>query len=183
MTIIVYRILLRLLFNIKKLFSCDNIHPAIFILNLRFKMKSLELSRWLCKLPRKKISRIPVDYLSKNWVFSIKNTQKWGFSVNLGRANVVCRVRWAIIWTRSVQYIEIFIKINFVYYPVYIILLINILIEKTEFSIKKYTESRNFSEPRKVWPHLTGGCDTKYFVLSSLQCQLWLHFCLKVYVI
>ena len=72
--------------------------PANFILNLRFKMK--------------KPCYFPVDFVYcrenrySEFLFYLTVQKSWS-SANIGRANVVCRVRWANIWTRSVHYITL----------------------------------------------------------------------------
>ena len=73
-------------------------HPANFILNLRFKMK--------------KPCYFPVDFVYcrenrySEFLFYLTHQNSCS-SANIGRANVVCRVRWANIWTRSVHYITL----------------------------------------------------------------------------
>ena len=88
------------------------------------------ISSWICVSRWKSLVTFPLTLwtavkkdISSSYLF---NSQKcWGFS-ELRKGAFMCRVRWAIIWTRSVQYITLiyiilFIKnlyIYFVYNPI-----------------------------------------------------------------
>ena len=133
-----------LTYNVNKLLSCDVYAPANFILNLRFKMK--------------KPCYFPVDfvYFRENryseFLFYLTVQKSWS-SANIGRANVVCRVRWAIIWTRSVHYITLLcIWPHIIYYFTY-----NRCLNHFFFLLEK--------ETLHLWPHLQGVCNIKLLVL------------------
>ena len=107
---------------------------------------------------KKKLCNFPIDFVYcrenrySEFLFYLTHQNSCS-SANIGRANVVCRVRWANIWTRSVHYITLLcIWPHIIYYFTY-----NRCLNHFFFLLEK--------ETLHLWPHLQGVCNIKLLVL------------------